>query len=178
MADVGTASLGDVSIDRAAPSSGDARSALWAYIDDVASRWYGRPATDKEIATAVLDDPSDDLVAPHGAFLIARRGGAVVGCGGLRLLVDGVGEIKRLFVAPSARGHGLGRRLMLELEQLAQTEGVHTLRLDTRADLIEARALYAALGYVEVPAFNEGRYAQHWFAKDLRRNTRSETPPQ
>jgi ribosomal protein S18 acetylase RimI-like enzyme len=174
-----TASLGDVVIERAAPSGAAARGALWAYIDDVASRWYGRPATEEEIAAAVLDDPSDDLVAPHGALLIARRGGAVVGCGGLRLLADGVGEIKRVFVAPSARGHGLGRRLMLELEKLAQAEGVHTLRLDTRSDLTEARALYTALGYIEVPAFNEGQYAQHWFAKDLRGITgRNEAPSQ
>ena len=158
----------DVLVERVAPSDGAARSALWAYVDDVASRWYGRPATDEEIAAAVLDDPSEDLVAPHGAFLVARRAADVVGCGGLRLLADGVGEIKRVFVAPGARGQGLGRRLMLELETLARAEGVHTLRLDTRSDLVEARALYAALGDVEVPAFNDGRYAEHWFAKDLR----------
>lgn len=162
------ASLDDVLIERAVPSDGAARGALWAYIDDVASRWYGRPATDEEIAAALLDDPSDDLVAPHGALLIAQAGGAVVGCAGLRLLDDGIGEVKRVFVAPAARGHGLGQRLMLQLEGLAQAEGVHTLRLNTRSDLIEARTLYAALGYVEVPAFNEGRYAEHWFAKDLR----------
>ena len=162
-----TTPLDDVLIERAAPSDAAARGALWAYLDDVASRWYGRPATDEEIATALLGDPSDDLVAPHGAFLIAWRRGAVVGCGGLRLLADGVAEVKRVFVAPSARGRGLGRRLMLELEELAQAEGVHTLRLDTRSDLIEARALYAALGYFEVPPFNDGRFAEHWSAKGL-----------
>lgn len=179
MAHVKIASLGDVLIERAAPSDGAARGALWAFIDDVASRWYGRPATDEEIAVALLDDPSDDLVAPHGALLIARRGGAVVGCAGLRLLDDGVGEVKRVFVTPTARGHGLGQQLMLQLEELAQTEGVHTLRLDTRSDLIEARAMYAALGYVEGPAFNEGRYAEHWFSKDLGSATgRREAPSQ
>lgn len=166
-----SSSLGDVLVERAAPSDVAARSALWAYTDDVASRWYGRPATDEEIAAAVRDDPSGDLVAPHGAFLIARREGAVVGCGGVRLLANGIGEVKRLFVTPGARGQGLGRRLMLELETVARAEGVQTLRLDTRSDLVEARALYAALGYVEVPAFNDGRYAEHWFAKDVRAST-------
>lgn len=57
---------------------------------------------------------------------------------------------------------------MLELEKLARAEGLRTLRLDTRTDLVEARGLYAALGYLEVPAFNNGQYAEHWFAKDLR----------
>lgn len=60
---------------------------------------------------------------------------------------------------------------MLELEKLARAQGLRTLRLDTRSDLVEARTLYAALGYVEVPAFNNGQYAEHWFAKDLRATT-------
>lgn len=168
--------VGSVLTEVAAPSGDAARSALWAYIDDVASRWYGRPATDEEIAAALLDDPSEDLAAPHGAFLIARQGEAVLGCAGLRLLADGVGEIKRLFVTPFARGRGLGRRLMLELENLARAQGLHTLRLDTRSDLVEARALYAALGYIEVPAFNNGQYAEHWFANDLRNHRELASP--
>ncbi len=171
MRDVKASPVGNVLIEVAAPSDGAARSALWAYIDDVASRWYGRPATDEEIAAALLDDPSEDLAAPQGTFLVARRGETVVGCAGLRLLADGVGEVKRVFVAPLARGHGLGRLLMLELEKLARAQGLSTLRLDTRSDLVEARTLYAALGYVEVPPFNNGQYAEHWFAKDLRTTT-------
>lgn len=85
MADVKTPHGGGVVIEQVARSDAAARDALWAYIDDVATRWYGRPATDEEIAAAIAEDPSEDLVAPQGAFLIARRGGAVVGCGGLRL---------------------------------------------------------------------------------------------
>jgi ribosomal protein S18 acetylase RimI-like enzyme len=56
---------------------------------------------------------------------------------------------------------------MGELEHLAREHGLSALRLDTRHDLVEARRLYAALGYEEVPAFNHGRYAEHWFAKSL-----------
>jgi hypothetical protein len=44
---------------------------------------------------------------------------------------------------------------------------VSVLRLDTRHDLVEARRLYATLGYQEVPAFNDGQYAEHWLAKPL-----------
>ena len=100
-------------------------------------------------------------------FFVARQGDVVLGCAGLSFLLEGVGEVKRLFVAPAARGRGLGARLMGELEHLARGHGLSVLRLDTRHDLIEARRLYAALGYEEVPAFNDGRYAEHWLAKPL-----------
>ena len=75
--------------------------------------------------------------------------------------------MKRLFVAPAARGRGLGTRLMGELERIAREHGVSVLRLDTRHDLVESRRLYAALGYTKVPAFNDGQYAEHWLAKPL-----------
>ena len=78
-----------------------------------------------------------------------------------------VGEVKRLFVPPAARGRGLGALLMGELEHLASEHDLSVLRLDTRHDLVEARRLYAALGYEEVPAFNDGGYAEHWLAKPL-----------
>ena len=115
----------------------------------------------------LADQPSDDLAAPTGAFLVARSGDTVLGCAGLRLVGDRVGEVKRVFVTPHARGTRLGTRLMLELEAVARRLDVSTLRLDTRHDLVEARGLYAAVGYVEVPAFNAGPYAEHWFAKRL-----------
>jgi len=53
------------------------------------------------------------------------------------------------------------------LEHLARGHGLAVLRLDTRHDLVEARRLYATLGYEEVHAFNDGRYAEHWLAKPL-----------
>ena len=56
---------------------------------------------------------------------------------------------------------------MGEVERHARENGRTLVRLDTRADLVEARALYAALGYEEVPAFNAGRCAEHWSAKSL-----------
>jgi GNAT superfamily N-acetyltransferase len=103
----------------------------------------------------------------HGVFLVARRRDAVLGCAGLRLLSERIGEVKRLFVAPAARGCGLGALLMGELERIARGHGLSLLRLDTRHDLVESRRLYAALGYEEVPAFNDGQYAEHWLANPL-----------
>ena len=130
-------------------------------------RYQGRPATAAEVDDVVASDPSDDLTPPSGAFLVARADDAVLGCAGLRLVGEGVGEVKRVFVTPPARGTGLGTRLMLELEVVARRLDVRILRLDTRHDLVEARGLYASLGYAEVAAFNAGPYAEHWFAKPL-----------
>lgn len=134
---------------------------------EVASRYLGRRATDAEIDAALLADPTDDLTLPRGILLVADRGGAVVGCAGLRLLPGRLGEVKRVFVEPAARCHGLGSQLMAALERHAGEHGVTRLRLDTRRDLVEARAMYGALGYQEVPAFSTGPYAEHWFAKSL-----------
>jgi len=151
------------------PSSARARRALWSYTEDVASRYYGRPATAAEVEASLRDDPSEDLDLPAGLFLVAQQNQEIVGCAGLRLLPDAVGEVKRVHVVPAARGRGLGACLMGELERLACQHGRSRLRLDTRSDLVEARRLYVRLGYREVPPFNAGQYAEHWFEKTLTR---------
>jgi len=92
-----------------------------------------------------------------------------VGCAGLRFLPGAVGEVTKVFVAARARRRGLGTRLMADLERCARAHDVTTLRLDTRYDLVEARRLYARLGYEEVPAFNNSPYSEHWFRKTLAR---------
>jgi ribosomal protein S18 acetylase RimI-like enzyme len=149
------------------PSAGAARRALRAYFDDVASRHYGRQATDSEIAEAMREDRSDDLAPPSGLLLVAHREGSVLGCGGLRLLPGQVAEVTRVFVVPAARGRGLGSRLLSCLEEHARSHRVSVLRLDTRRDLTEARRLYARHGFREVSPFSHGPYADHWFAKTL-----------
>ena len=144
-----------------------ARAALRAYFTDVASRYYGRPATEEEIAAAVRAEPSDDLTPPGGLLLVASEGNSVLGCAGLRLLPGRIGEVTRVFVMPAARRRGLGSRLLDHLEAHARYHGVATLRLDTRDNLVEARRLYARHGYAEVRPFSQGPYADHWFEKDL-----------
>jgi ribosomal protein S18 acetylase RimI-like enzyme len=72
-----------------------------------------------------------------------------------------------MWVAPSVRGFGLGRRLLAELEGRAAAGGARTLRLDTNRALTEAIGLYRAAGYREVHAFNHEPYAHHWFEKTL-----------
>ena len=128
-------------IEVVAPNASAARQILRSYIDDVASRYHGRRATDEEIDASVREDPNIDLAPPSGVFLIARQRGAVLGCAGMRLLSERVGEVKRLFVAPAARGRGLGAHLMGELESIARGHGRSVLRLDTSHDLVESRRL-------------------------------------
>ena len=90
-----------------------------------------------------------------------------VGCGALKFHGDSPAEIKRMWVAPAARGLGLGRRLLAELEAHAAAHGVRVLRLETNRTLAEAISLYRTSGYREVAAFNEEPYAHHWFEKAL-----------
>jgi len=97
------------------PASAAARQVLRAYFAEVASRYYGRPATDEEVAAAMREEPSDDLTPPGGLLLVAVQDGAVLGCAGLRLLPGGIGEVTRVFVMPAARRRGLGSRLLDEL---------------------------------------------------------------
>jgi len=108
------------------------------------------------------------FVEPAGMVLLATLRGEPVGCGALRFGDDGVAEIKRMWLAPSVRGLGLGRRLLGELERHAGEHGARVARLDTNHVLTEAIAMYRRAGYVEVPAFNDEHHADHWFEKGLR----------
>ncbi len=70
-------------------------------------------------------------------------------------------------VAEAARGLGLGRRLLTELEARAVARGATVARLETNRTLGEAIALYRPAGHREVGAFNDEPYAHYWFEKDL-----------
>jgi DNA-binding MarR family transcriptional regulator/GNAT superfamily N-acetyltransferase len=109
----------------------------------------------------------EQLRLPAGLFAVATLHGSPVGCGALKLHGRRPAELKRMWVAPAARGLGLGRRLLAELERLATDHGVRVLRLETNRNLTEAIALYRSAGYREVPPFNDEPYAHHWFEKRL-----------
>ncbi|MBQ0984980.1 GNAT family N-acetyltransferase [Streptomyces sp. F63] len=144
-----------------------ARRLLRAYYAEVAGRYHGRAMTEAEIDDGLAVHHSDDLTAPTGVFLVARLGGEPAGCGGLRLLRPGTAELTRLYVRPEVRGRGGGGALLAAVETAARELGAERIVLDTRHDLVEARALYAKHGYAEVPAHNADPYADHWFAKHL-----------
>ena len=109
----------------------------------------------------------DELRPPAGLFLVATLRSDPIGCGGLKFHDDAPTEIKRMWVAESARGLGIGRRLLGELERRAAEYGATTVRLETNKTLIEAIAMYRSAGYHEVTAFNNEPYAHHWFEKRI-----------
>ena len=93
---------------------------------------------------------------PLGRLLIAEVDGQPAACVALRPLEDGVCEMKRLFVRTAFRRHGLGRLCCLAIIAEAESLGYRTLRLDTWCDMIEAKRLYRALGFVPIPAYYPG----------------------
>ena len=153
----------EVTIDSEAPDTPAAQACFRHYFDVLNARFEA--GYDPGSAAPV---DSADFTPPGGAFLVARALGEPVGCGGLKTGAPGTGEIKRLWVAEQARGLGLGQRLLDALETHARDMGFVRLRLDTNKSLTEAQALYRKNGYVEVPAFNDDPYPDHWFEKDIR----------
>jgi ribosomal protein S18 acetylase RimI-like enzyme len=145
----------------------DAVTIMREYMDEVASRYYGRPITEAELTRYVTEEPGTDLVTPTGAFLLGRRDGKAAGCAGTRVVAPGISELTKVFVKPEHRGSGIAPRLVAAAEDAARRLGSSLMRLDTRHDLVEARALYAKIGYDEVEPFNDGQFAEHWFAKPL-----------
>lgn len=95
------------------------------------------------------------LEQPGIDFFVARRGGAALGCCALVPALDGSAEIKRMFVAPQARGIKLGRRLLECLEDQASQRGIAVLRLETGIYQPEALGLYRTSGYRDIPPFGD-----------------------
>ena len=96
----------------------------------------------------------DQLAQPDIRLFVARREGAPLACGALRI-TSGYGEVKRMYVAPAARGEGLGRAILARIESEAQREGLPVMRLETGNRQTEALALYRSAGYVDCGPFGE-----------------------
>lgn len=148
-------------------STADATVLRRAYFAEIAGRYWERPVTEAEIDQGLLDFPDDGLTDPTGRFVVGRLDGRPLACGGIRLLDPATAELTRVYVDPRARGTGGGAALLRALEEAGRELGAERVRLDTRSDLVEARALYARHGYAEIPAYNSGPYAEHWFEKQL-----------
>ncbi|MET8233283.1 GNAT family N-acetyltransferase [Micromonospora sp. NPDC005298] len=148
------------------PGHPDAARLLREYMTEMVVRYHRRPARPGEVDAALAEMPSDDLAPPGGLLLVAHHGGDPAGCAGLRWH-SGWAELTRVFVRPAHRGAGGGAALLAAVEQRARAAGATRIRLDTRHDLVEARALYVRHGYVEIPAYSHGPYAEHWYEKQL-----------
>ncbi len=144
------------------PSSADARSCLEQYFSELDERFE----TGFDPSLGISAD-AEELTPPAGVFLIARIRERAIACGALKFHPGAPAELKRMWVSPDARGIGLGRRLLQELEGLARDAEVKVLRLETNGALGEAIGLYRSSGFREVKAFNAEPYAHHWFEKRL-----------
>lgn len=151
-----------VRIEEEPPTSRDAQHCLSLYYSELGERFEG--GFDPALSTAPA---LDEFLPPAGSFLVARLNGAPVGCGGIKPLSRDSAYLKRMWVAPDARGLGLGRRLLTELEERARSIGYRTVKLETNKALTEAQQLYRSCGYREVAPFNDEPYAHHWFEKPL-----------
>jgi putative acetyltransferase len=113
--------------------------------------------------TESYPNPADNFFELHaeqvdgrqGVLLVARAGGEPVGCGALRRLDQETGEIKRMYVAPAARGGGVGARILDELERHARALGLRRLVLETGERQASAVRLYARAGFARIPCFGE-----------------------
>jgi DNA-binding MarR family transcriptional regulator len=156
-----TASLVELKV--ADPAGADAQGCLRAYVAEVERR----SGMHFDPAKGTSAEPHE-LRAPAGAFVIAYLHDDPIGCGAVKHHGgDGPSDVKRMWVAESARGFGVGRRLLERLERLAREHGAPAVRLDTNKSLVEAIAMYRSSGYVEVPRFNDEPLAHHWFEKLL-----------
>lgn len=151
-----------IAIEPQDPETPAARYCLGEYYAELARRFE----TGFDVKTS-LDPDAGSLRPPLGSFLVAGSDGLPLGCVALKGNGSETGEIKRLWIAPAARGLGLARRLMDRAEAEAGSLGITRLRLDTNRTLTEAIALYRQLGWHEIPAFNAEPYAHHWFEKRL-----------
>ena len=149
-------------IERVDPRSPAARWCIGQYFDELDRRFESGFDPDASLAA---DDR--DLVPPRGAFLVASVDGEPVACGAVKATSPGVGSLKRMWVAGTARGSGIGRRVLEALEAHARELNLTTVRLETNQTLHEAIRLYRSAGFREVAPFNSDPYAHHWFEKTL-----------
>jgi protein-tyrosine phosphatase len=152
---------------------------LQAYLEELEAR--DPELRSDMLATAIDSSIGANAVAaefepPNGLFIAVYVNATIGGIGGVRCFVEGaesdrvqrVGEIKRMFFTPEARGKGLARQLLTHLEDAAIAYGCDVAKLDTRTCLTEARALYVSHGYEETDRYNDNPFAQHFYEKPLR----------
>jgi GNAT superfamily N-acetyltransferase len=151
-----------ISIAEVNPRGEEARYCLGEYYGELSRRFKGG------FEVSLSRDPdAADMMSPRGAFFVAMSDGLPLGCIGLKGNAGELAEIKRLWVAPSARGLGLGRRLLEAAEQAARDLSVRILRLDTNSALPEASRLYHSTGWTEIERFNDDPYPDMFFEKRL-----------
>ena len=112
---------------------------------------------------------ADEVAPGRGAFMVAYRGQQPIGCGAVRKIEEGVGELKRMYVCLEERCRGVGRAILDALEQEARKLRIKRLVLETGIRNPEAIAMYERAGFSRIPAFGEyiGSPVSVCMAKDL-----------
>lgn len=144
------------------PEHADAQYCLVEYVAELNRR--SARGFDPSVGATALPN---EVRPPAGQFFVAYLHGEAIGCGAVKHHADASAEIKRMWVAPRARGLGLGRRLLEILEACALAGGARIAHIETSAVLGEALSLYRSAGWAEVAPFNEEPFADHWFEKAL-----------
>ncbi|MCL2417905.1 MAG: GNAT family N-acetyltransferase [Conexibacteraceae bacterium] len=108
-----------------------------------------------------------ELNPPAGRFIVGYDAGRAVCCGGIKRLAEGICELKRMYVVPDARGRGVARALLVELEDRARALGYAVARIDTGPRQSAARHLYESAGYAPIANFNANPIATFWGEKRL-----------
>ena len=137
------------------------RELLRELIDLFNAIYPGRAARPGSVTTA------DEMVPPHGIFLVGYEDGRPIAIGGVRRLDDAICEIKRMYVVPDARSRGAGRALLDALEDAARELGYERVRLDAGPEQTHSRVLFAKTGYVEIERYNDNHIANYFAEKRL-----------
>jgi GNAT superfamily N-acetyltransferase len=157
---------------RPVPSDvGDAAALVAAMVEEMRELYWdvggaGSGGLDLDSPDMPKAGPSE-LGPPGGVFLVGYRDGAAVCGGGLKRLPDGACEIKRMYVVPDARGHGVARELLHALEHAARGLGYAIARLDTGPRQAHAQGFYEREGYLPVGNFNDNPVATYFGEKRL-----------
>jgi GNAT superfamily N-acetyltransferase len=140
--------MGSVDIRRGTLASPDAAQLIAALNAELKATFPEPGATHFSLSGA-------DVETGDGAFVIAYLDKVAVGCGAVRRLDEATAELKRMYVAPSVRGRGIGRALVDALEREARRLRVTKVVLETGTRLAPAIKLYEAMGYTRIPLFGE-----------------------
>jgi ribosomal protein S18 acetylase RimI-like enzyme len=151
-----------ITIRETGPSDPDAKRCLRLYFAELDRR--ADTGVDPQVGVC-LEEAS--LVPPLGGFVVAYMGQAAVGCGAIRHHPGMPSEIRRIWVARAARGAGVGRLLLAELELRALASGARAIRLEINRSLHEAIAMFRGAEYAEVAPFHDDPFGDYWFEKQL-----------
>ncbi|WP_343073900.1 helix-turn-helix domain-containing GNAT family N-acetyltransferase [Phytoactinopolyspora mesophila] len=152
--------LAAVTVAPADPASEIARHCLTQYAHELRQRFPEGYDDDDLLGP-------DALTPPHGILLCATEEEQPIGCGAVHMLRSDAGEIRHMWVHPSARRIGVGRRLITALEEQAYGLGARTLCLGTHDVLREAISMYQAPGYAPTHPYAKVAHTHQWYAKTL-----------